>query len=115
MAEYKMEFENGPILVDLTPTEKAIGLGYHEANRDKKQQEDEENSDAALHNALQTVYRAAARVSEMMGALEQAEGQRAPEKVEIEFGLALRQDTRANIVKFGGEMHFRVKLTWGGE
>ncbi|RMF82879.1 MAG: hypothetical protein D6737_00265 [Chloroflexi bacterium] len=110
MAEFELDFENGPILVDLTPTEKNTGLGYKEtAKSDEKREEEQQHSNEAVNNAMQTIYRTAKRVSAMIEALGD---DNPPSKIELAFELSLREDTSVTIVKSGGVSHLRVKLTW---
>lgn len=113
MAKRKLEFEDGPILVDLSQVKPKGGtIGYRDTEQNDKADADQaERSNEAIDHALETVYRTAKRVSTMMKSLEDEP----VSKMQMEFGLTLKEDASVMIAKVGPEIHFRVKLTWKNE
>ena len=113
MSEYTFEYEEGPILVELTPVEMSGKTGFREASSiEEKVDEATEKADQAFNNALTTIRRTAGRVSAMLTTITADPEQRPLSKIELEFGLNLKSDANAFIVKAGVEAQMKVKLTW---
>ena len=71
-----------------------------------------ERSEAALRQAMSTIYQMAEQVQSTVEAIPDP---RKPDQVEVTFGITLGGEANAYIAKTSGEASFTVKMTWHNE
>jgi hypothetical protein len=97
--------DDTPILVELIEASPQRG----EQNVSRSFDDLFDKSSIAINNAMATIYGMSKRIVNTVKAIPLIER---PDEVEIEFGLALKTDANAFVVKAGAEAQINVTLKW---